>query len=109
MQRPGKIVRCEEESPCQSEEDPLAWDRQLCLGQWQWTRRGWRQLKEVQRGRKESKTTSETPQGTWLGIAQRCSLWLCFAESLAEKRKSEISGKRHRPKPIPWEKNSLGN
>ena len=24
----------------------------------------------------------------------------------AEKRKSGMSGKRHRPKPIPWEKNS---
>ena len=27
---------------------------------------------------------------------------------MAEKRKSGISGKRHRSKPIPWEKNSLG-
>ena len=25
---------------------------------------------------------------------------------LAEKRKSEISGKRHKPKPILWEKNT---
>ena len=31
-----------------------------------------------------------------------------YAGPLAEKRKSEISGKRHRPKPIPWEKNSWG-
>ena len=36
-----------EENPCQSEEDALAWDRQLCLGQWQWTRRGWRQPHEI--------------------------------------------------------------
>ena len=27
---------------------------------------------------------------------------------MAEKRKSEIPVKRHRPKPIPWEKNNLG-
>ena len=26
--------------------------------------------------------------------------------TLTEKRKSEISGKRHRPKPISWENNS---
>ena len=55
----------------------------------------------------ESKKTSETPQGTSLGGAQRGSL--CYAEPLTERRKSEISGKRPRgprPKPIPWEKNS---
>ena len=70
------------------------------------TRRGWRQPQEIQRERKESKRTSEIPQGTWLGGAQRGSLWLCYAGPLAEERKSEISGKRHRPKPIPMEKNS---
>ena len=32
MQSPGKI---DEENPCKSEEDALAWVRQLCLGQWQ--------------------------------------------------------------------------
>ena len=42
-------------------------------------------------GRIESKRTSETPQGTWLGGAQRGSLWLCYAGPLAEKQKSEIS------------------
>ena len=47
----------------------------------------------------ESKITSKTPQGRWLGGAQRGSLWLRYAEPLAEKRKSGISGKRHRPKP----------
>ena len=34
---------------------------------------------------KESKRTSETPQGTWLGGAQRGSLWLCYAGRLVEK------------------------
>ena len=71
--------RCEEENPCQSEEGALAWDRQLCLGQWQWTRRGRRQPHEIQRERKDSKRTSETPQGTWHGGAQRGSLWFCYA------------------------------
>ena len=52
---------------------------------------------------------SETPQDTWLGGAQRGSLWLCYAGPLAEKRKSGISGKRHRPKSSPWERNSWGN
>ena len=46
MRRPGKI---ENENSCQSEEGALAWDRKLCLGQWQWTRRDWRQLQEIQR------------------------------------------------------------
>ena len=55
---------------------------------------------------KGKKRTRETPQGTWLGGAQRGGLWLGYAEPLAEKRKNEISGKRHRLKPIPWEKNS---
>ena len=62
-------------------EDVLAWDRQLCLGQWQWRRKSWRQLQEIQWKRKESKRTSETPQVTWLGGAQRGSLWLCYAET----------------------------
>ena len=79
------------------------------IGQWQWTRKGWRQPHEIQRERKESKMTSETPQGTWLGGAQRGSLWLCYAGPLAEKWKSGIAGKRHRPKPIPRKKNSWGS
>ena len=49
----------------------------------------------------------ETPRGTWLSGAQKSTL--CYAGPLAEKRKSEISSNWHRPKPIPWEKNSLGN
>ena len=57
----------------------------------------------------ESRRTSETPQGTWLGGAQRGSLWLCYAGPLTEEWKSGISGSRHRLKPIPWEKNSLGS
>ena len=59
--------------------------------------------------REESKRTSESLQGTWHGRAQRGSLWLCYEESLVEKWKSGISGKQHRPKPIPWEKNSWGD
>ena len=43
------------------------------------------------------------------GSADLRELWLCYAGPLAEKRKSEISGRRHRPKPIPWERNSWGN
>ena len=72
-------------------------------------RKGWRQPQEAQWRRKESKRTSETLPGTWHGEAQRGSLWLCYAGSLAEKRKSEISGKRRRLKPILWEKKSWGN
>ena len=84
----------------------LARDRQVCLDQWQWTRRSWRQPQEIQQARKESKRTSKTPPSMWLGGTQRGNLWLCCAEPLAETRKSKISGKQHRPKPIPWEKNS---
>ena len=54
----------------------------------------------------EGRRTSETLPSTWLGGAQRGSFRLCYSGPLAEKRKSEISGKRHRPKPIPWEKDS---
>ena len=53
-------------------------------------------------GEKGEKRMSETPPGTLLGGAQRGSLWLCYAGPLAEKRKGGISGKRYRPKPIPW-------
>ena len=37
---------------------------------------------------------SETPEGTWLGGAQRGSLWLCYARLLTEKQKSgsQVSG-----------------
>ena len=38
--------------------------------------------------------------------AQKGSLWVCYAGPLAERQKSGVSGKRHRPKLIPWEKNS---
>ena len=65
-----KDCRCGEENPCRSEEDALAWDRKLCLDQWQWMRRGWKQPQKIQRERKESKKKSETPQSTWLGGAQ---------------------------------------
>ena len=78
MQSPGNI---EEENPCQSKEGALAWDRQLCLGQWQWTRRGWRQPQEIQPERKKSRRTSAIPQGARLGGAQRGSLWLCYAKA----------------------------
>ena len=40
--------RCEEKNPCQSEEDALAWDRQLCQGPWQWREKDWRQPQEIQ-------------------------------------------------------------
>ena len=62
MQKPGKIE--EVKKKIQSEEGVLAWDRQLCLGQWQGTGRDWRQPQEIQRGRKGTKRTRETPQGS---------------------------------------------
>ena len=52
-----------------------------------------------------SKASREASRNKF-GGAQKGSFWLCYAEPLAEKWKSGISGKRHRPKPIPWEKNS---
>ena len=85
-----------EENLCQSEEGALAWDRQLCWGQWQ--------PHEIQRGRRGSKRKSEVPQGTWFGGARKGSLWLCYVGPFAGRQKSRISGNRHRPKPIPWER-----
>ena len=79
------------------------------MGQWQWRKKGWRQSQEIQQERKESRRTSETPQGMWLGRAQKDSLLLCYTGPLAEKQKSVISGKRQRSKPTPWEKNSWGS
>ena len=38
-------------------------------------------------GRRESKRTSETPQGTWLGGTRKGSLWLCYAGPLAKRQK----------------------
>ena len=76
-------------------------DRQLFLDQWQWRRKDWRQPQEIQQERRDSKRTSETPQGMWLGGARKGSLGLCYAGSLAGKQKSEISGKRRRPQPTP--------
>ena len=52
------------------------------------------------------KGKSKTAPSTWLGGAVKGSLLLCYTGPLAEKWKSEISGKQHRPKPIPWERNS---
>ena len=60
-----KDLKCEEENPCQCEEGALARDRQLCLGQWQWMRRGWRQPQEIQQRKKVRRRTSKTPQGLW--------------------------------------------
>ena len=50
-------------------------------------RRGWRKPQEIQQVRKESKRKSETPPSTWLGGAQRGSLWLRNG-----KVRSEVSG-----------------
>ena len=107
MQNPGKIEDMKKKIHARARDAlALAWDRQLCLGQWQWRRRGCRQLQEIQWGKMVNRRTNETPQGTWLGRARKGSLWLCYTGPLAEKRKSGISGKRRRSKPIPWEKNS---
>ena len=48
-------------------EDALAWDKQLYLGQWQWTRRGWRQQQENQLGKKDEK------KGRVILLRARCS------------------------------------
>ena len=45
-----------------SEEDGLARDSQLCLGQWQWTRRGLWQPQKIQQERRGSRKTN----GTWV-------------------------------------------
>ena len=39
----------------------------------------------------------------WFWDRGGSQIWFCYAEPLAEKRKSGISGKRHKLKPIPWE------
>ena len=102
MQKPGKIKKCVGKNPCQSKEGTLAWDRRLCLSQWQWTRRDLRQLQVIQQGKRK---TNGTFQGMWLSRAQKGSFWLCNARPWAGKQKSGISGSWQRLKPTPWQRN----
>ena len=102
MQRPEKIENVKKKNPCQSEEDALAWDKQLCLSQWQGTRIGWRQPLESHRRRWGSRRASDTPQGTWLGGALKGNLWLCCAGSLAGKQKIEIQVIGEDQSRFPW-------
>ena len=55
------------------------------------------------REERESRTKNDTHQGTWPVGALTDSFWLCYAKSLAGKRKGGISGSRRRPMPTPWE------
>ena len=59
------------------QEDALAWDRQLCLGQWQWREkvRGSRKKFSRREGRAEGRVR-----------LRKDSLCLCYAGSLTEKR-----------------------
>ncbi len=56
-------------------------------------------------GEKRSRR-SDLSKSTWLGGVRKDSLWLCYAGPLVEKQKSGILGKRRKPKPIPWKRNS---
>ena len=47
-----------------------------------------------QRGRRGSRKTNDTHQGTWHSAARRGSLWLSYARSLSGRQKSGISGDR---------------
>ena len=51
-----KKLKCEGENLWLSKESVLTWDRQLCLGHWQWTRRVLWQPREIHRGRKGEQT-----------------------------------------------------
>ena len=64
--------------------------------------RGSRKKFSGREGRAEGKVRLHRARGG----ARKDSLWLCYARSLAEKQKSEISGNWQRSKPIPWEKSS---
>ena len=74
--------------------------RQLCLGQRQWTRR-FAAAATNTAGRRESRKRNEIPQDTWVGGAQKGSLWLCYVRPLAGKQKSGMSGSWRRLKPTP--------
>ena len=82
-------------------EGVAARDRQLCLGQRHWTRRGLWQPRKIQLERRVSRKTNKTSQDTWFGGARTGRLWLCYARSLAGKRKvrSQVVGED--PKPTP--------
>ena len=99
MQNPGEIENVKKKIHARVRK-MLIMNRQLCLGQWQWKKKGWRQPQKIQRKRRDSRRTSQTPQGTWLSGARKDSLWLCYAGSLAGRQKRGISSKRQRPKPI---------
>ena len=58
-------LKIEQENLCQSEEGALAWDKQISLGQWKWTRRVLWLPRKIQWKRKESRKSNDTPQGMW--------------------------------------------
>ena len=64
------------------------------MDQWQWTRRGGRQLPEIQWGRTVSRRTSDTPQGTQLDGAWKDDLWLATQGLCVRDREmgSQVSG-----------------
>ena len=74
MRRPGKIENVKK-IHARAEKVLQHGGRQFCVGQWQWTRKGWEQHQEIQQGKRVSRGRSETPQGTWLGEARKGSLW----------------------------------
>ena len=101
MQRPGEIENVKKKIYGRAGKVLFHGIGNILLDQWQWTRRGWRQLQEIQRGKGREKRTNDTPQGPWLCSTRKGSFWLCYAGPLAEKQKSGISDNRRRPKPIP--------
>ena len=78
-----RLKRCKRKS--RREESALASDRQLCLGQWQWTRRTLWQPQKIQRERRGSKKMNAISDGQWPGGAKQDGLWLCYAIPMAEK------------------------
>ena len=90
--------------PCQKEKGALAWDRPLCLGQWQGTRKDLWQPREIQQRGKESRKKYVTPQVKCPVGARSGSLFLCYTRALAGRRKRRISGSRRRPKLTLWKK-----
>ena len=63
-ERNAKTRKNVKKNDAKSKEGVLAYDRRLCLGQSQWTRRGLRQPREIQWKIRVSTKKNETPEAT---------------------------------------------
>ena len=85
MQRPEKIEKRVGKNPCQSEKGATTWDRQLCLCQWQWTRKGLWQPQKIQLGRRGAKRSMRLLRARGSATLKKEASGSCYAVPFAGK------------------------